>query len=259
MADIAKMSPKEVLALPTVKEAFIRFTTDKANAESEFEKEKMYISLQIDKNKDKMAKCDKFTLYSAILSGLATGLSFNPKLMLCYLDIRSGVVTYQTTAAGKIDLLIMCEAIQYVRTLECVFEGDAFKTNIGEVIDWIPKIPRKAGSSPYAVFGIFALPNGAMKHTIVYKDTVDAAKKKSTDSWGLWKPGSDFETEMWKKTCLNQAYKTFRKTKDLSVAFSEESNTPTNKQEPIKDAHDITETFNAEGSKSEESDDDSPF
>ena len=32
--DIAKMSPKEILNLPRVKEAFFRFTTDKATADA---------------------------------------------------------------------------------------------------------------------------------------------------------------------------------------------------------------------------------
>ena len=259
----------EILYSKNLYDLFMGMNIGVKNAEQLYNNEIAFVTQIVTKD-PKFQKIVKSSFYEALTNAFSMSVTFSPTLKLGYFDIRkvkdqdSYTCSFNLTAQGKIDALIKNGAILAVDALELVYDCDAFDTNMGKV--QIHKRPntRPADAKPIAVYGIYVLPNGREKHLIVYKDKLDVIKKKSTDSYGLWKEDSGFYDEMAKKTNINQLFKVLPKSRSLELAFQdtivpeeeteskpEVQKTESQKAEPLQDKKAEITKINA-GVQSEE-------
>lgn len=173
----------------------------------------------------KVAMQNRQAVVNAVTNISAIGLSFNPAKKQAYLVPRKGKVCLDISYMGLMDLAMSTGSVRWGQA-KLVYDNDTFELN---GVDQPPTHKTKPFAADRGlVVGVYVVIKTAdgdyLTHTmsasevIAIRDRSEAWKAYVKDSSKLC-PWVTDPGEMWKKTCVKQAYKYWPKTERLEKAI----------------------------------------
>ena len=206
------VSVKDMLHVPLVQERFVmnyEQTTGKKDGDQRFQQEVFNFLEVANGNKDIM-KCDRFSIFAAIVKSGTTGLSFKDGHLY---PIPYGKTLKTTIGAhGKRELLMRMDTVKFVSEAQLVIKGEAFvydKMN-SKVISHASSIETVTGLTMDSILGAYfriEFKDGKIVDVLMNQEELKGAKKaaKTKAVWDSW-PG-----EMCKKTVYNRGFKLYHR------------------------------------------------
>lgn len=259
----AASSVKEMLGIPIVQDRFItnyEKTTGKKDGPQRFQQEVLNF-LEIANENKAIMKCDRFSIFAAIVKAGTTGLSFRDGHL--YPIPYGQILKTSIGAHGKREMLMRMPTIEFVSEAQVVMKGDKFvydKANsivMEHPVDMMgKKIPLNMENIMGSYFRI-EFTSGRVIDVLMTQDDLMKARgaAKTKQVWDAW-PG-----EMSKKSVYNRGYKLYHRYPEGEFgAFPEydddnEDPTPIPTPEPAKAKKETAKTADpAEEPKPEPSD-----
>jgi phage RecT family recombinase len=216
-------SLKAALSLDFVQDTFVKNyenITGRKDGLTRFQGE-VFALMDIARDNDKIAKCDRFSFFAALVKAGGTGLSFMDNKL--YAIPYGNTLKIQISTHGKRELLGRVPGVKRVHEGQYVLAGDNFKHDKmnNRVIEHIAKEGVKLSiENITASYVRIEYNDGSVSDVVVYKDDILAAKKKSkAQNGGPW---FDFPGEMAKKVAYNRAYKIYYQKPEGIVDFANE-------------------------------------
>jgi recombination protein RecT len=213
---LAQMTTKE--KIEQAKEGFVKSFGD---PEDKYREQKaiqqwnreFQFALQLFHNNDYLAKMDPISIVTSVINVAQTGLTLNPELKLGYLVPRKGKLYFQSSYAGKREILMRAGIVQDVK-VNLVYANDRFhvlegsESKIVHEPDYFSDRGKLVGG-----YWVAVLSNGQRPFGIMPISRIEEIKNRSesvkAEKQSPWK--TDFE-EMAKKTILNWGFKSLPKT-----------------------------------------------
>lgn len=214
---------KSVMALPFVQERFVKNyekTTGKKDGAQRFQQE-VFNFMEVANENPEIVKCDKFSIFAAIVKAGTTGLSFRDGHL--YPIPYKGVLKTQIGAHGKKEMLMRMPDIKRVYEAQYVLKGDSFKFDKANsrVIEHVTDFTKPKAillDNIVAAYGRIDFTDGTSIDTLIEHDDFVKAKAAARTKavWDAW-PG-----EMSKKTVYNREFKLYHRYPEGEfAAFSE--------------------------------------
>ena len=206
-------SVKAMFALPLVQDRFITNyakTTGKTDGIQRFEQEVLNF-LEIGSQNPAILKCDRFSIFAAIVKAGTTGLSFRDGHL--YPIPYGNTLKTSIGAHGKREMLMRMPTIEFVSEAQLVMKNDKFvydKANsivMEHPVDMMKKVDLTIENIMGAYFRI-EFTGGRVIDVLMTQDELLKAKAASKSQGGPWKswPG-----EMCKKSVYNRGYKLYHR------------------------------------------------
>ena len=188
----------------------------KAPAGMQFDKEAFFATQILSKNSFSVTVAQKnpSSLMAAMINVGAIGLSLNPANADAYLVPRDGAICLDISYKGLIKLATNTGSIKWVQA-EIVYESDDFEFR------GIGKKPKHTSDpfgdrgSPTGVYCVAKTADGDFLTTTMSASEIEKVRltsKAATGNKPEYSPWSTFPMEMWKKTVIKRASKTWPKT-----------------------------------------------
>lgn len=238
---------KAALSLDFVQDTFVKNyekMTGRKDGLTRFHGE-VFALMDIARENDKIAKCDRFSFFAALVKAGGTGLSFMDNKL--YAIPYGNTLKVQVSTHGKRELLGRMPCVKIVHEGQYVLAGDTFKHD--KVNNRIAEHISKEGvkltlENIVAAYVRIEYTDKSVIDVVVYKDDILAAKKKSkAQSGGPW---FDFPGEMAKKVAYNRAYKIYYQKPEGIVDFANETEGEEVGYTEMPDDTPVTETEEAE-------------
>ncbi|MGW8179328.1 MAG: recombinase RecT [bacterium] len=189
-----------------------------------YERESMFAMQQIVRNDQllRTAMQNPTSVRNAVINVAATGLSLNPALKFAYLVPRDGEVCLDISYVGLIKIATDTGSILWAKA-EIVYENDTFIYNGPCAMPTHQTNPfSKDRGAKVGVYCIAKTRDGEILVETLSADDVEGIRKKSKGADSKYSPWQkdNFEGEMWKKSVIKRASKTWPKT-DRSKQFDE--------------------------------------
>lgn len=206
-------SVKAMFAIPFVQDRFIanyEKTTGKKDGPQRFEQEVLNF-LEIANENKAIMKCDRFSIFAAIVKAGTTGLSFRDGHL--YPIPYGPILKTKIGAHGKREMLMRMPTIEFVSEAQVVMKGDKFvydKANsivMEHSVDMIKKPhPLTMENIMGSYFRIEFTSGRVVDVLMIQDDLLKAREAASTKQvWNAW-PG-----EQCKKSTYNRGYKLYHR------------------------------------------------
>jgi len=196
----------------TIRKSEVSFNK-KVSGNMTFDKEAHFAMQLLSKNNFSVTTAQKNpdSLMSSMINVAAIGLSLNPANADAYLVPRDGAICLDVSYKGLIKLATNTGSIKWVQA-EIVYDADEFK------FKGVGKKPKHESNpfgdrgSPIGVYCIAKTVDGDFLVTIMDGDEIEAVRNTSKAKDSDYSPWKTFPMEMWKKTVIKRAAKTWPKT-----------------------------------------------
>lgn len=177
-----------------------------------YEEEAMYAMQMISRNEKLLqaAVQNPQSAQMALLNVAAVGLSLNPATKLAYLVPRDGEIYLDVSYMGLIRIATDTGSIKWARA-EIVYEQDDFTYNGPVSMPDHHTHPFIDRGNKIGCYCIAKTADDEIMVEVMSADDVAAVRKASKGSGSGYSPWNTFEGEMWKKTVIKRASKTWPK------------------------------------------------
>jgi recombination protein RecT len=185
----------------------------KAPAGMRFDKEAFFAMQLLSKNSFSVGVAQKNpdSLMGAMINVGAIGLSLNPANADAYLVPRDGAICLDISYKGLIKLATNTGSIKWVQA-EIVYDSDNFEfRGIGEKPKHVSD-PFAERGSPVGVYCVAKTADGDFLVSVMSASEVEQVRNTSKAKDSKFSPWTTFPMEMWKKTVIKRASKTWPKT-----------------------------------------------
>lgn len=237
-------SVKDMVHLPFVQERFVmnyEKTTGKKDGDQRFQQE-TFNFLEIANTNPAIMKCDRFSIFAAIVKSGTTGLSFRDGHLY---PIPYGKTLKTTIGAhGKRELLMRMATIKFVSEAQLVVKGEAFvydKMN-SKVISHSGSLEKTPALTMENILGAYfriEFMDGKIIDILMTQEDLKGAMKaaKTQSIWIAW-PG-----EMCKKSVYNRGFKLYHRYSEGEFSAHPEFDAPDGETAPpFVDAKEVDST-----------------